>query len=164
MEIVNAMPNRNGPEDPAQALRRRELEEFMASGAEIAELPAHSPGALPGTEKSRYERARRQLRIDRDVLRFHQRKGRLYVTRHEHREEPGAVHEVSVLPKNYEAVLDGRKNFELRKDAGYDVGDAVILAEWDGKKTGRTLEKRIKYVLRGGTDGGLAEGWCILSF
>ena len=75
-------------------------------------------------------------------------------------------HEVKIRPEYYEAVLNGTKNFELRKDdRGYQVGDIVILKEWDGETyTGRDLALKIKYILRNCPEYGLMAGYCILGF
>jgi hypothetical protein len=75
-------------------------------------------------------------------------------------------HELKILPEYYEAVLNGTKSFELRKDdRGYKVGDTVRLMEWqDGLYTGRDLVLKIKYILRDCPEYGLMEGYCILGF
>lgn len=75
-------------------------------------------------------------------------------------------HEVKIKPEYYGAVLNGTKNFELRKDDRvYQVGDIVILKEWDGEiYTGRDLALKIKYILRNCPEYGLMAGYCILGF
>lgn len=69
-----------------------------------------------------------------------------------------------ILPEYFEAIVDGRKTFELRKDEDdIQVGDMLNLLEWDGEKfTGRQWMCLITYVLRNCPEWGLMEGYCIL--
>ena len=71
-----------------------------------------------------------------------------------------------ILPKDFEAVIRGEKTFEIRKDEDdIQVGDAIILKEWDGEKyTGRETGRNISYVLRNVPEYGLSEGYCIMSW
>ena len=60
--------------------------------------------------------------------------------------------EKKVWPKYFQAILDGRKNFELRL-ADFDIkeGDILVLREWDPDKreyTGRKTEKEATYILK----------------
>lgn len=60
--------------------------------------------------------------------------------------------EKKVWPKYFQAILEGKKNFELRL-ADFDIneGDILFLREWDPEikdYTGRHLEKKIIYVLK----------------
>ncbi len=73
------------------------------------------------------------------------------------------IHELKILPEYFEAVADGTKRFELRKDdRGFTVGDEIILKEWNGTEyTGRSVKKQISYILKNYT--GLAEGYAVLS-
>lgn len=75
------------------------------------------------------------------------------------------VHELKILQKYYKHVLSGEKKFEIRKDdRDYDVGDIILLREWDGESyTGRQVYKRITYILRDAEKFGLKKGYCILS-
>jgi hypothetical protein len=79
------------------------------------------------------------------------------------------LHELKIWPQYFDAVMTGRKNFEVRKnDRGFQAGDVVILREWDptivSKRTmqgtpvedieqlprgytGASVEYRIGYVL-----------------
>lgn len=63
------------------------------------------------------------------------------------------LHEVKCWPEYFEAVRDGRKPFELRRnDRNYQVGDTIRLMEYDplkGRFTGRDDWRLITYVLRG---------------
>lgn len=60
--------------------------------------------------------------------------------------------EKKVQPPYFEAILKGDKNFEVRlNDFECNEGDILILREWDPEKkdyTGRTLEKKITYIVR----------------
>lgn len=62
----------------------------------------------------------------------------------------------------FDDVKTGRKTFELRKnDRGYKEGDTIVLHEYkDGTTTGRTITKKIVYMLEDFT--GLEDGYCIL--
>lgn len=72
------------------------------------------------------------------------------------------VHDVKLGATFFEDVKTGRKTFELRKnDRGYKEGDMIVLHEYkDGTTTGRTITKKIVYMLEGFT--GLEDGYCIL--
>ncbi|EMU5279158.1 DUF3850 domain-containing protein [Yersinia enterocolitica] len=53
------------------------------------------------------------------------------------------IHQLEIMPEYYQAVIDGRKKAELRKnDRYYSIGDYLLLAEWDFKRdiyTGRKV-------------------------
>ena len=55
-----------------------------------------------------------------------------------------------ILPQYFEAVLSGKKKYELRiNDFDVEEGDMLFLEEWnpDAKGyTGRTIEKKVSYV------------------
>ena len=75
-------------------------------------------------------------------------------------------HELKILPEYYNAVREGRKRFELRKDdRGFAVGDRLHLRKWDpaGGYTGEVIMTDITYILRGAPGYGLADGYCVLS-
>ena len=60
--------------------------------------------------------------------------------------------EKKVWPEYFQAILDSRKNFELRL-ADFEVksGDFLFLREWDPAKkeyTGRSVEKEATYVIK----------------
>jgi len=83
-------------------------------------------------------------------------------------------HELKTDPEVFQALIDGTKTYELRKDdRNYQVGDTLTLKETtytgaeiaEGKPleyTGRTCGRVISHVLRGPIYG-LSEGWVILS-
>lgn len=60
--------------------------------------------------------------------------------------------EKKVWPRFFEKILDGDKTFELRlADFKCNVGDILVLREWNPetkKYTGRTLEKKVTYVIK----------------
>lgn len=72
------------------------------------------------------------------------------------------VHDVKLGTAFFEDVKTGRKTFELRKnDRGYKEDDTIVLHEYkDGTMTGRTITKKIVYMLEGFE--GLKDGYCIL--
>lgn len=55
-------------------------------------------------------------------------------------------------PEQFEAALRGEKRFDVRLgDLEVQPGDTLVLREWDpvaNAYTGRSLEKRVTYVLR----------------
>lgn len=71
-----------------------------------------------------------------------------------------------ILPEYFRVVRAREKNFELRVDEDdIQVGDLVILEEWDGKVyTGSAVVKRVKYVLRNTPEFGLMKGYCIIGW
>ncbi len=79
------------------------------------------------------------------------------------------VHELKTWTEYFELVESGKKPFELRKnDRNFLPGHELLLREYDKKTeeyTGRTLKRRIIYVLKGvGSEYfGLKKGYCIMS-
>lgn len=80
------------------------------------------------------------------------------------------THELKTLPKYFDAVLEGRKTFDIRKnDRSFAVGDNLRLIEWDSTyrmPTGREQLCEITYILEGNDETkqyGLMKGYCILS-
>ena len=83
-------------------------------------------------------------------------------------------HVLKTDPDVFQAVWDGRKNFEIRKDdRGFNSGDLLILRETyatgeqmrDGaplEYTGREIFASVSYILRGPVYG-LADEWVIMS-
>lgn len=74
------------------------------------------------------------------------------------------VIEKKILPEYFKAVITGDKSFELRKDEdGIQIGDTLILKEWDGNQyTGNQVARSVTYVLRGASEYGLMDGYCII--
>jgi hypothetical protein len=60
--------------------------------------------------------------------------------------------EKKVWPEYFQAILDGKKTFELRlNDFDISEGDTLVLREWDPETknyTGKELEKKVGYVGR----------------
>ena len=58
--------------------------------------------------------------------------------------------EKKIHPEYFQAILDGKKTYELRLgDFDISEGDNLLLKEWDPEKeayTGRSLTKRVGYV------------------
>lgn len=61
------------------------------------------------------------------------------------------IHELKIVPPYSEAVFNGLKPFEVRKnDRNYQFGDILVLKEWNrfkDKYTGRELTVKVTYVL-----------------
>lgn len=59
------------------------------------------------------------------------------------------VHELKTLPEFFQAIKEGIKPFEVRKnDRNFKVGDSLYLREWAGEEyTGRKLIRIITYIL-----------------
>ena len=74
------------------------------------------------------------------------------------------IHELKTYPKYFQETLNGNKPFEGRlNDRGFQVGDTVILKEWDNiRYSGREIKGKIKYILDDKFIG-IAEGYVILS-
>ena len=78
------------------------------------------------------------------------------------------IHDKKLAYRHFDAVLQGRKTFELRKnDCDYQEGDYLLLREYipDAENpsrayTGRTIMTKITYVLS--SYEGIADGYCIL--
>jgi hypothetical protein len=76
------------------------------------------------------------------------------------------IHKLKILPKYFNLVLEGDKNFEIRKDdRNYKIGDALLLQEYEnGNYTGCDCTREILYILKDAPQFGLAKGYCIISF
>ena len=73
--------------------------------------------------------------------------------------------EKKILPMYFNEVANGRKRFELRKDdEGIQIGDIIVLREYNGDYTGRSITATVSYVLRNCPEWGLMEGYCIIGF
>lgn len=73
------------------------------------------------------------------------------------------THELKILPKYFKDVVDGDKNFELRKnDRNFKIGDSLMLKEFDnGAYTGDSVQVVVTYILVGG-EYGLDKDYVIL--
>ncbi len=78
------------------------------------------------------------------------------------------LHELKTWEEYFRLVESGEKPFELRKnDRGFLTGDELLLREYNPHNqnyTGRTLRRKITYVLKGSEaeDFGLKPGFCVM--
>lgn len=76
------------------------------------------------------------------------------------------THELKTWPVYFDALWEGRKRFEARRDdRGFSVGDTLWLREYDpesGDYSGDELWFEVTYILRGGGFG-VQEGYCVMS-
>lgn len=74
-------------------------------------------------------------------------------------------HDLKVLTEYFNALIDGKKTFEIRKDdRNFEVGDTIELHEWSPDSdnySGYSVVFRISYKLDGGGFG-LEKGYCCL--
>lgn len=77
------------------------------------------------------------------------------------------LHELKIKRKYFDAILEGKKTFELRKnDRDYQVGDLIwfiVVSDYgshDGLKHGETYQ--ITYILNNVPEYGLDKDYCIL--
>jgi len=72
-------------------------------------------------------------------------------------------HKLKTLPEFFSAIVSKEKNFECRyDDRCFNVGDSLMLYEYDGKDyTGVYCIRRVTYILRNFT--GLKEGYVIMA-
>ncbi|MDB1979323.1 DUF3850 domain-containing protein [[Clostridium] symbiosum] len=70
-----------------------------------------------------------------------------------------------IIPEYFRAVRAREKNFEIRIDEdNIQVGDLLILEEWDGFYTGNSVRRYVKYVLRDAPALGLMSEYCIVGW
>ncbi|MFR7590241.1 MAG: DUF3850 domain-containing protein [Longibaculum sp.] len=72
------------------------------------------------------------------------------------------IHELKTLPQYFVEQVKGNKQFEVRKnDRNYEVGDILILKEWDNNSyTGSEISVIVTYILKYFV--GLKDGYVIL--
>jgi Domain of unknown function (DUF3850) len=62
------------------------------------------------------------------------------------------LHRLKCWPQSFAPLLANTKTFDLRRnDRDYQVGDVLLLQEWDRDRgySGREVKRRVGYVLRG---------------
>lgn len=81
-----------------------------------------------------------------------------------------AFHKLKTWPQFFESVVLGDKTFEVRKDdRGYQVGDTLLLEEWNPDTsfyTGRAHAVTVTYIARRTSDvitGAISDGYVIMS-
>jgi len=76
------------------------------------------------------------------------------------------THELKTWPMYFRAIVEGKKNFEIRRDdRDFSPGDVLLLIEYERQAqhfTGAQVERKITYILR--EHEGLREGFAILGF
>lgn len=77
-------------------------------------------------------------------------------------------HELKTWPFYFQAIVDKRKNFDIRnfEDRKFSYGDILIFKEYDNKNkryTGRTTARKIIYIQKF-TKFGLKRNWCAIGF
>lgn len=79
---------------------------------------------------------------------------------------PPKVHDLKTWPIVFDAVATRAKTFEIRKDdRGYQVGDILLLREWDPETeeySGRKVRALVTYLLPGGRFG-IQQGFVCMS-
>jgi len=79
--------------------------------------------------------------------------------------KPIKIHELKTWPEYFQAIKQGRKKFELRRnDRDFLVGDILRLKEYDpvDEWFGETLDVKISYVLKNCYDFGLRKDFVLL--
>lgn len=76
------------------------------------------------------------------------------------------AHRLKTWPEPFQAVIDGQKRFEFRKDdRGFALGDTLVLDEWDQKTerlTGRCATALVTYIVAGPRFG-IPKGYVVMS-
>jgi hypothetical protein len=76
------------------------------------------------------------------------------------------LHELKTWPEFHEPIWLGKKSFDIRfNDRNFQVGDILVLREWDpelGDYTGRSITVDVTYILHG-PQFGVEDGCVIMS-
>ena len=76
--------------------------------------------------------------------------------------EEQKVHELKILPNSFEDVKNYITNFVVTEnDKDFNVGDRILLREWDGEYKKRELYREIICILNDNIHG-VEKGYCIL--
>ena len=71
------------------------------------------------------------------------------------------THELKCTPEYFQQTWDSNKLFEIRKnDRDFQVGDHIILREWNGGYTGRVIKDEITSVVS--FPDGLKDGYVVI--
>jgi len=115
------------------------------------------------TDEQRYNEE--QDRIDRETKKKLEQmsyEGKMSSMPSDHQQEETKVHKVQMGASFFEEILDGARNFELRKNEDYKEGEFLeILEMQNGSETGRSVKALITYVLS--EYKGLEEDYCVLA-
>jgi ASC-1-like (ASCH) protein len=75
------------------------------------------------------------------------------------------THALKTWPEYFEAIVSGKKNFEVRKaDRDFAVGETLLLQCFDPEEkryTGQEHKVRVTYILHGGNFG-IEKGFCVM--
>ena len=78
---------------------------------------------------------------------------------------PDREHELKCWPEYFQAIVDGRKTFEVRKnDRDFRVGDVLLLREYilaSNLYTGGEKHVRVTYIM-GSAHGGVTNGYVVM--
>ncbi len=77
------------------------------------------------------------------------------------------THRLKCHPSVFRSIAAKVKTWDFRKnDRDYDVGDVLVLREYDpgpcGDYSGSVIETTVTYIMHGGRFG-IPEGYCIMS-
>jgi hypothetical protein len=76
------------------------------------------------------------------------------------------AHKLKTLTRHFEDIRKGAKKAEARfNDRGFQIGDSLVLQEWDERRkeyTGREMEMEVTHILEG-AQFGIEDGFCVMS-
>lgn len=76
------------------------------------------------------------------------------------------VHKLKTWPDYFQAIWEGRKRCEVRKnDRNFQQGDILLLEEYDqvkGQYSGRFIRVHVTHLIHGGQLG-IQPGYCLMS-
>ena len=75
------------------------------------------------------------------------------------------THALKTWPEYFDAIVEGRKNFEVRKaDRDFAIGETLLLQRFDPKTqkySGQETKVEITYILKGGCFG-IEDGYVVM--